>query len=115
MIAVTELDGIAWSPPAKARPDRSDLNWQEFPSTGGEGGKTSLENYRATGIGMIAKPIAIPSARITAAMMIATEMFPFLISAHSSIGVSQSNTRNKIPRPRASDIAPTTPHPIAVR
>ena len=49
---------------------------------------------------MRAKPIAIPKARITAAIMTATEMFPFRISSHSSMGVGQSNTRNKIPGQR---------------
>ena len=53
--------------------------------------------------------------RITAAIITATEMFPFRISSHSSMGVSQSNTRNKIPRPKASDTAPTTPHPTAIK
>jgi hypothetical protein len=55
-----------------------------------------LPDYLAAGTGMMAKPIAIPRARIAAAIITATEMFPFLISSHSSMGVSQSNTRNKI-------------------
>src|SRR4030095_7193534 len=71
--------------------------------------------YLEIGTGMMANPIAIPRPRITAAMMIATEMFPFLISAHSSMGVSQSKTRNKMARPKANDTAPTIPHPIAVK
>ena len=74
-----------------------------------------LPDYRVAGTGMMAKPIAIPRARITAAIITATEMFPFRISSHSSMGVSQSNTRNKIPRPKASDTAPTTPHPTAIK
>jgi len=47
-------------------------------------------------------------------MMIATDRFPFWTSAHSSMGVSQSNTFQRIARPAAIDIAPKIPHPIAV-